>query len=89
MFANYRLRLRRGLRRGREVVQRRVHRVAVKRQRVVVDRLQRRVRVLLQVAVRAALVAWAVQVDRVEEEGLREEICRRCCPGFLQGVWLI
>ena len=42
--------------------------------------------VLLEVLGREGLVVWAVQG---EGEDLREGTCRRCCPGFLRGPWLI
>ena len=66
----------------------------VRERLTVVDKLQRRVRVLQAVPGRAGPVVWAVrvdqvQVDRVQGEDLREAICRRCCPGFLRGLWLI
>ena len=62
----------------------------VRERQTVVDKLQRRVRVLQEVVPgRAGPVVWAVRVVRVQEEGLRAAICRRCCPGFLRGLWLI
>ena len=59
----------------------------VRERPTVVDKLQRRVRVLQEVVPgRAGPVVW---VDQVQGEDLRGAIYRRCCPGFPRGLWLI
>ena len=59
---------------------------------VVGRRLQRRVRVLLEVERLVDLAVWEARVApevRVVEEGRRGAICRRCCRDCRQERWLI